>query len=98
MKAVKLVKVYGVPFAGVALAGPMASMLPLGPLTPFAALLATSFASFHLRQNVMGGLCSFLHAGGLGGFQGQILSLLSFMSLSATFGELARRTRCIAFS
>lgn len=80
---------YGLPRAGVALAGPMVSVLPLRPLSPFASLLATSFASFQLRQSVMGGLCFFLHAGGLGGFEGQFLSLLSFISLSATFDESA---------
>ncbi|KAF2830014.1 hypothetical protein CC86DRAFT_403342 [Ophiobolus disseminans] len=90
MKTAKLVKAYGVPFTGVALAGPMASMLPLGPFSPFAALLATSFASFHLRRNVMDSVCSFFHAGGLSGFQGQVLSLLNFMSLSAAFETLER--------
>lgn len=86
----KLLKNYGVPVAGVALAGPMATMLPLGPLYPYAALLATSLASFQLRQNAIGGLSSVLHAGGLTGLQGQVLSLLSFMSLSASFGEYSK--------
>jgi hypothetical protein len=91
MQIVKLLKTYGTPFAGAALAGPLATMLPLGSLSPFAALLASSIANFHLRRSVIGGLYSSLSTGGVSAVQSRLLSLLSFLSLSATFGESAQR-------
>jgi hypothetical protein len=89
MKVARLLTVYG----DVILAGPLTSLLPLGSLTPIVAIFATSFASFSLRQAVLGGICAFLRAGGFNGLQGQILSLLSFMSFSAVFGKLQTSIR-----
>ncbi|KAJ5030820.1 ribosomal protein L24e-domain-containing protein [Bipolaris maydis] len=45
--------------AGVVLAGPIVSFLPLGPYTAILSLLATSIASSHLKHKVIGGVIGF---------------------------------------
>lgn len=82
-KAVK----YAAPAAGIVLAGPIVSLLPLGPFTPILSIIVTSFASSRLKKNAVGGAVAFLQAGGLRGFEGQLLALLSFMSFSCMFGK-----------
>jgi hypothetical protein len=81
-------KIYTVPTVEAALAGPVASFLPLESLAPIAALLATNFSNCHLRQNIVDGLGSNMHSSALRGFQKHLLSLLSFLNLSAIFGRL----------
>jgi hypothetical protein len=83
IKAVKSVA----PATGVALVGLTVSLLPLGPFTPMFSILVTSFASCQLKQNVVGGAVALLHAGGIQGFEGHILALLSFMSLNSTLSS-----------
>ncbi|KAH7561998.1 hypothetical protein BM1_03102 [Bipolaris maydis] len=75
--------------AGVVLAGPIVSFLPLGPYTAILSLLATSIASSHLKHKVIGGVIGFLYAGGLHGFEGQLLALLSYFSFTSAFDKLS---------
>jgi hypothetical protein len=51
INSVKLAK-FAVPAVGVALTGPISSMLPLGQLTPIYSILITTLTSFQLKQNV----------------------------------------------
>jgi len=78
---------FALPFAGATLSGPLLSLLPLGPLGPSLGILAASFARFKLRQNAAGSYYALLHSAGLAGVSGQVLSLMSFMSLGAVFGR-----------
>ncbi|XP_014559523.1 hypothetical protein COCVIDRAFT_35295 [Bipolaris victoriae FI3] len=75
--------------AGVVLAGPIVSFLPLGPFTAILSLLATSIASSHLKHKIIGGVIAFLYAGGLHGFEGQLLALLSYFSFTSAFDKLS---------
>jgi len=86
-KFATVLKAYGIPIAGSALAGPLVAMLPFGPFGLAAVALARSFADFYARRTMINSLYTALGIGGVSSVQGQILSLLSFMGLSATYGE-----------
>jgi len=68
-KFATVLKAYGVPIAGAALAVPIVAMLPFGPLGPAVVALARSFAGFHARQTIISGFHTALGAGGVSGVQ-----------------------------
>jgi hypothetical protein len=85
--------VYRIAAVSVGIVNPLTSSLPLRMVTPSAAALATSSASYNTNQHIVGGICFVLHASGLSDFQGQVLSLLNLINLTATFGRLKHRRR-----
>jgi uncharacterized membrane protein required for colicin V production len=87
----ELFKLYRVVAVSVGIVNPLSSSLPSRMVTPFAAALATGFASYNMRQYVVSRICSILHASGFSGLQRLVLSLLDLMNLTATFGRLKLR-------
>ncbi|PSN69094.1 hypothetical protein BS50DRAFT_675320 [Corynespora cassiicola Philippines] len=83
---VAVVRNYVLPAAGATLAGPLISVLPLGPLGPTVALLLATYSRFCLRANVVGSLYAGLRSLGLSGVRGQLLTLLSFLSMGSVMG------------
>jgi hypothetical protein len=83
MKAVK----YAAPVAGVVLAGPLVSLLPLGSFTPLISMVVTFLASSTLKQNAVGGALALLQAGGMQKLAAQILAFLSFLGFGKMSGE-----------
>lgn len=84
---VAVVRNYVLPAAGATLAGPLISVLPLGPLGPIVALLLATYSRFRLRANVAGPLYAGLRSLGLSGVRGQLLTLLSFLSMGSVMGK-----------
>ncbi|KAF2116720.1 hypothetical protein BDV96DRAFT_645133 [Lophiotrema nucula] len=82
MRSSQVISYYGAPVVAPYFAGSMMAAVGVGQLAPVAAIVASSFAKFRMRQVTAGTFYALLQSAGLGSVAAQAMSMAGFLSLS----------------